>query len=112
MPQALLSFAVVAALLTIIPGLDTTLVLRAALTRDRRTAAATAAGIATGSLVWGVAAAVGASALLGAIWFAGIIVATGAAGRWLRNARSIRVIDRITGTVLIGFGLRLALQPR
>jgi threonine/homoserine/homoserine lactone efflux protein len=46
------------------PGLDTALVLRAALTRPRREAVATAAGIVTGLFVWGAAAAVGVSALL------------------------------------------------
>ena len=64
--SALLGFALVAGLLTITPGLDTALVLRAALTQDRTRAYATAAGICGGVLVWGVAAAVGISALLAA----------------------------------------------
>jgi threonine/homoserine/homoserine lactone efflux protein len=210
--QALAGFAVVAALLTIIPGLDSTLVLRSALTRGRGAAIATAGGIACGAMVWGAAAAVGASALLAAsefayrvltlagaaymvwlgasmivktfrrraslpvpeeaalppvgrrpllrawatgaatnllnpkvgvfyiatipqfiphgvsplamglvlalvhnllsaVWFAGIIVASRLASRWLRHPRAQRIIDRVTGTVLIGFGVRLALQP-
>jgi threonine/homoserine/homoserine lactone efflux protein len=209
--QAIGGFAVVATLLTIIPGLDTTLVLRSGLTKGKRVAVATAAGIESGALVWGVAAAVGASALLAAselayriltiagalymvylgvsliwksfrrsaqapvdvptidtrgrhpyvrawatgamtnllnpkvgvfyiatipqfiphgsspivmglvlaivhnlisvVWFAGIIVASSVASRWLRNARAIRIIDRITGTVLIGFGTKLAIAP-
>jgi threonine/homoserine/homoserine lactone efflux protein len=61
---AVLSFAVVAAALTVTPGLDTALVLRAALAQGRREAAATAAGIVAGLFVWGAAAAVGVSALL------------------------------------------------
>jgi threonine/homoserine/homoserine lactone efflux protein len=61
---AVLTFAVVAGVVTVTPGLDTALVLRAALTRDRREAAATAAGIVAGLFVWGAAAAVGVSALL------------------------------------------------
>jgi len=199
------SFAVVAALLTVIPGLDTALVLRAAISRGRGYAFATAVGINTGALIWGVAAAVGASALLatsevgyrmltiagaaymvwlgatmiwksfrraevvgtpevppaslwrgwmvgfgtnllnpkvgvfyiatiplfipsgappllmgvllalvhtvlGFVWFTAIIVGTGFASRWLRNARTVRVVDRLTGGVLIGFGATLALQ--
>ena len=64
--DALLSFALVAGLLTIVPGLDTALVLRSALTQGRRHAYAVALGINTGAIVWGVAAAVGASALLAA----------------------------------------------
>ncbi|MFJ9370275.1 LysE family translocator [Nocardia sp. NPDC101769] len=64
MVHALLSFAVVAGLLTIVPGLDTALVLRAAVIRNRQHAFATALGIGSGTLIWGAAAAVGASALL------------------------------------------------
>ena len=61
---AVLTFAVVAGALTVTPGLDTALVLRAALTRTRREALATAAGIVAGLFVWGAAAAAGVSALL------------------------------------------------
>lgn len=64
--SALLAFALVAGLLTVTPGLDTALVLRAALGQGRRPAWATAAGICTGLLAWGVAAAAGVSALLAA----------------------------------------------
>ncbi|VXB83247.1 LysE family translocator [Citricoccus sp. K5] len=62
--DAVLAFAVVAGLLTLVPGLDTALVLRSSLTRTRPYAWATAAGVATGAMVWGIAAAVGISALL------------------------------------------------
>ena len=68
--QALWGFALVAALLTIIPGLDTALVLRSSLTQSRTHAYATALGICSGAFVWGSAAAVGASALLHASEFA------------------------------------------
>jgi threonine/homoserine/homoserine lactone efflux protein len=61
---ALLGFAVVAAVLTVTPGLDSALVLRSALTKGRREAVATGAGIIAGLFVWGAAAAVGVSALL------------------------------------------------
>jgi threonine/homoserine/homoserine lactone efflux protein len=61
---AVLTFAVLAAVLTVTPGLDTALVLRAALARSRQEAAATAAGIVAGLFVWGAAAAAGVSALL------------------------------------------------
>lgn len=53
-------------MLTIIPGLDTTLVLRSSLTQSRAHAYATAFGICSGAFVWGAAAAVGAAALLAA----------------------------------------------
>jgi len=64
--QALLSFALVAVALTVMPGLDTALVLRTSVVRGRGHAWAAAFGIGAGCLVWGVAAAVGASALLAA----------------------------------------------
>ncbi len=198
------AFALVAGLLTIIPGVDTAVVLRTALTRGRRSAAATAAGILSGTLVWGVAASVGAAALLaaseaaytavrlagaayllylgvsmvrrslrraadlapaqpasrglwrawlrgfgvnilnpkvgvfyvalipqfipphaphlamgvllalvhdveGLAWFAAIITGAHAARRFLDRPAVHRVIERITGTVLVAFGLRIAL---
>lgn len=68
--EALVGFGVVVALLTVIPGLDTALVLRTALTRSRGAAFATALGIQAGTVVWGIAAAVGATALLAASQFA------------------------------------------
>jgi threonine/homoserine/homoserine lactone efflux protein len=49
--HSVLSFAVLGALLTITPGLDTALVLRAAVTLGRGPAFATALGV--GALAWG-----------------------------------------------------------
>lgn len=64
--EALWSFALLAGFLTILPGLDTALVLRSSLTQSRSHAYATAFGICSGAFVWGAAAAVGAAALLAA----------------------------------------------
>lgn len=64
MLQAIGSFALLAGLLTMIPGLDTALVLRATLSHGRAHGFATALGVASGSLVWGAGAAAGVSALL------------------------------------------------
>lgn len=199
---ALLSFAVVAALLTVIPGLDTAIVLRSAISQGRGHAYATALGVNCGALLWGIAAAVGASAvlaashtaytalkvtgaaymiwlgvsmlwasrkdpqlalaeptrarslraawlrgfgtnilnpkvgifylamipqfmavgvppiamgvllamvhnLIAAVWFTAMIVAAQAAKRVVTGARFSRITDRITGTVLVVFGVRL-----
>lgn len=60
--SAVIGFAVVAGLLTIVPGLDTALVLRGALTSGRAYAFATALGVNSGALVWGAGAAAGVSA--------------------------------------------------
>lgn len=210
--SAIASFAVVAGVLTIIPGLDTALVLRAAVTKGRRHAFATALGINTGALLWGAMAAVGATAVLtashvaytalriagalyliwmgtsmlrhsfrrgdsaqhdlldadppqagpadrtlvrswsrglatnllnpkigvfymamlpqfipehaphllmglalagvhdaeGMAWFSALILSAHLAGRRLRGGVAHRVLDRITGSVLIGFGIKLA----
>lgn len=210
--SAVVSFALVAGLLTITPGLDTALVLRSAITRGTKHAFATALGVNTGALVWGVSAAIGISALLsastlayavlriigaaymlwlgarmiwtslsrrqsdnddrgassaapstngwhswcqglltnllnpkigvfylavlpqfipenaaplamglllalvhdvmGMAWFAMIILGTHGIRGWLRRPSVHRTVDRITGTVLIGFGLKLGLATR
>ena len=60
----LASFALVAGLLTIVPGLDTAMVLRSTTAHGRRHGLATALGVNSGALVWGAGAAVGISALL------------------------------------------------
>jgi threonine/homoserine/homoserine lactone efflux protein len=206
--QALLGFALVAGIITIIPGLDTALILRAALTQSKKHAWASAVGIGTGSLIWGAAAAVGASALLAAsevaftilklagagymvflgvrlivtsyrmgvhelpalerpggsiraafvrgllnnllnpkvgvfyvatipqflaigiaplwmglllalvhdaesiIWFAALIYGANALRRWLNSPRVERIIDRVTGSILIAFGAVVASESR
>lgn len=87
--QALLSFALVAMLLTVMPGLDTALVLRTSIVRGRGHAWAAAFGIGAGCLVWGVAAAVGASALLAA------------------SHTAYRVLTLAGALYLVAFGARL-----
>lgn len=191
---AVATFALVALALTLTltPGLDSALVLRSALTKGRREAVATGAGIIAGLFVWGAAAAVGVSALLTAsqlaygvlrfvgagylvwfglrlllravrrdtgapesdvvvpksawraarqglatnllnpkvgvfyvalllagehglitvVWFAVLIVLASALGRRLRRPSTVRAIDGVTGTAMLGFGLKLALSDR
>lgn len=60
----LVAFTVVVMLLTMLPGIDTAQVLRAATLGGPRLAYATLAGIMAGVWVWGIAAAIGISALL------------------------------------------------
>ena len=201
--------------MTIIPGLDTALVVRTAVTQGRRQGFAVALGINTGVLIWGAAAAVGVSALLvasrlaydalrlagaaylvwlggtmlwrtwrrrgadrdnavsgqpscpaaqgsalrswsrgvatnvlnpkigafyvamlpqfipasaphllmglalagvhdaeGIAWFTVLISAAHLARRFLESGKAHKIMDRVTGTVLIGFGLKLALSNR
>lgn len=64
MGGVLATFAIVALLLSLVPGPDTLLVLRSGVRGGRRHAVAVALGCAAGSLVWGSAAALGIAALL------------------------------------------------
>ena len=64
MLQNLISFTILAGLLTMLPGLDTAQVLRSVTIGGKSSAYATVAGILTGVWIWGTAAALGISALL------------------------------------------------
>ena len=66
LPQALIAFVFAAGILTITPGLDTAIVLRASALEGRRAGTAAAAGILLGLVVWGAASAIGLTALLAA----------------------------------------------
>jgi threonine/homoserine/homoserine lactone efflux protein len=61
---ALVAFATAAGLLTIIPGLDTMLVLRTAIAEGRHRAMGAGLGICAGCLVWGLLVSVGLGAIL------------------------------------------------
>jgi threonine/homoserine/homoserine lactone efflux protein len=100
------SFAVVAGLLTIVPGLDTAMVLRSAVSLGRRHGFATAFGVSTGALMWGAAAAVGVSALLAAstaaytaVRFAGAVYMI-----WLGSRLLLRALRGIGGQPVSGAG--------
>jgi threonine/homoserine/homoserine lactone efflux protein len=64
MATALLTFAVAAALIVLLPGPDTLVVLRNLIRGGRSTAALTVAGVLTGLVVWVGAAALGLAAIL------------------------------------------------
>ncbi|GAA4242201.1 LysE family translocator [Actinomadura meridiana] len=66
MITACLTFAAVAALVTVVPGVDTMLVLRTTATRGRRTGLLAGVGVASGLLCWAAASAAGLTALLAA----------------------------------------------
>ncbi|MEP6698001.1 MAG: LysE family translocator [Pseudonocardiales bacterium] len=63
---AFVAFALVAALLTVAPGVDSLLVLRTAVVAGGRIALLAGLGVLTGLLLWAVAAGVGLAALLAA----------------------------------------------
>lgn len=70
----LLAFLAAAAVLTITPGVDTAMVLRAATIDGRRPAILASTGIALGCLIWGAAVSLGLGALLRASELAYTIV--------------------------------------
>jgi|HubBroStandDraft_6_1064221.scaffolds.fasta_scaffold04035_2 threonine/homoserine/homoserine lactone efflux protein len=205
---ALMAFAGAAGLLTIVPGLDTLLVLRTATVEGPRRAMFAGLGICTGCLVWGILVSAGLGAVFavsnlayqivriagaiymfylgirllsqrekptlqdstgetpfargslrwfirgllsnllnpkvgvfyvtflpqfipshvnvigfsvllalihdveGVLWFAALIFVTQPIARWLRNPRTTTVLNRITGSVFIFFGARLALERK
>lgn len=131
MIYAVAAFAVLSLIVTITPGPDSLLVLRSSLRGGRRTGARVAAGAACGSLAWGIASAVGVTAVLAAHHAAvtGYTLAFAAvdmviAGTWLATvawisdrARTVlhregvrQMLDRIAGAALVGLGLRVAAE--
>jgi len=91
--QALIAFVFAAALLTITPGLDTAIVLRASALEGRRAGIAAAAGITLGLMVWGAASAIGLTALLAA------------------SSLAYTALKWIGAAYLIGLGLMMMLKP-
>jgi threonine/homoserine/homoserine lactone efflux protein len=67
------------------------------------------AHVAAGPFIFLLAVIHGA---LGAVWFAALIAAASPLKRWLGRQAVVRWIDRVTGAVFLGFGLRLALDRR
>jgi threonine/homoserine/homoserine lactone efflux protein len=48
----------------------------------------------------------------GMLWFSALIIATRPLSTWLRRPRVEKSIDRTTGAVLVGLGLKLLLDRR
>ncbi len=116
----MVGFTLVAGLLTIIPGLDTAIVMRSALRGGRRHGFAAAFGVSCGTLAWGAAAAVGIAAVLEVSTVAYTIIRIAGACYmvWL-GARLLREAVRAgegrpvtAGSVLVTFGIRLGLSSR
>ena len=68
-----------------------------------------AEGVPAAPFIFGLAALHG---LMTVFWFAALIAATQPIAAALRRAAVVRWLDRITGGVFVGFGLRLALERR
>ncbi len=90
----MLAFLVAATILTVTPGVDTAMVLRAATVDGRRSAIAASLGIVLGCLVWGGAVSLGLGALL-------------------RASEMAYTIVKFAGAAyLIWLGVRLVMRPR
>ncbi|MBP2405754.1 LysE family transporter [Streptomyces syringium] len=90
--EAIGTFALIVGLLTLTPGLDTALILRTtALGHRRRVLLA------------------GVHILLAVIWACALIAFAHVLRDRLRRPSARRYLDRITGTVIAAFGIRLAL---
>ncbi|MFE7312406.1 LysE family translocator [Streptomyces sp. NPDC057555] len=104
MLTSMLWFAGVAALINVTPGLDTMLVLRTSVAHGRTGGRAAALGILAGCLAWGVATAIGLTALLTASRLAFDVLRIGGAsylvwlgGSALWQARRQRTADGAEG---------------
>lgn len=90
----LFAFVAAATVLTITPGVDTAMVLRAATMDGRRSAVAASLGIALGCLIWGAAVSLGLGALLRA------------------SALAYTVVKIAGAAYLMWLGIKLLLKPR
>ena len=90
----LLAFIAAVSILTVTPGVDTAIVLRAATADGRRAAAMAAIGIALGCLIWGAAVSLGLGALLQA------------------SEMAYTVVKLAGAAYLVWLGAKLLLQPR
>ena len=51
-------------------------------------------------------------AIEGVLWFGVLTAAVRPVSVWLRQGRVAKILDRITGTVFVGFGLTLLFEDR
>jgi threonine/homoserine/homoserine lactone efflux protein len=91
---ALAAFILAAGLLTITPGVDTAMVLRASAAQGPRAGTAAGIGVAAGLMVWGAGAALGLNALMAA------------------SSAAFAALKYAGAAYLLWLGLRLLLRPR
>jgi threonine/homoserine/homoserine lactone efflux protein len=66
-------------------------------------------GVAAGPFIFLLAVI---HAFIGSVWLGCLIAATRPISRMLKTAAVVRWLDRVTGGVFLGFGVRLALERR
>jgi len=125
MDSHLIAFVVVAGLVTVTPGADMALVARHVFGGGRRPALFAILGICLGCLVHAAASAVGRAPVLerslllagvhvgmGFVWLCAYAALLERFASLLRTGAGRRRAQAVTGTVLAGLGLRLALERR
>jgi threonine/homoserine/homoserine lactone efflux protein len=125
-------FVGISLLVIIVPGPDTVLVTKNAVLHGRGAALGTSLGVNAGLLIWTVAAAFGVAALvresavaftilklvgglfalMGLIWLCSYALLASKISDVLTRPAVRKALDRLTGVVLIGLGIRLALERR
>lgn len=90
----LLAFLTAAAILTVTPGVDTAMVLRATTVEGKRSGALAALGIGLGCLIWGLTVALGLGAMLRA------------------SELAYTVVKTIGAAYLLWLGIKLLWKPR
>jgi threonine/homoserine/homoserine lactone efflux protein len=122
-PAHFLVFIGVAAIVIVVPGPDMALVTKNAVLHGRRAALGTALGVNAGLSVWTVASALGVASIVRSsavaftalktlAWLCAYAVIAARASGVLRRPRVKAALDRLTGVVLIGLGVRLATERR
>ena len=105
--ESLVSFTLAACILTLTPGLDTVLVLRQLMTAGASSARKAALGVALVNVGLYMFSLAVIHVLLSLIWFMLLIAAGQTSMNAWRHPATGTWVNRVTGVILIGFGLKL-----
>ncbi|GAA1309340.1 LysE family transporter [Pseudonocardia xinjiangensis] len=116
------TFVIAVLLISASPGPAMALIMRRAALHGFRGAVPTVLGLEAGLYVWALLAAGGFAALVAAsevaylvleiAFYLAIAAGVARAGTWFRRPRIRRRLEAVSGTVLVGLGVRLAVASR
>lgn len=104
------TFVLTCLLLAVVPGPSFAVLINQSVRHGRTAGLATVLGNTTGLLIWAVASAFGLTALIKASEVA--FVAIGLVRRTLSRPAVQARVEQISGVVLVGLGLRMAVMSR
>ena len=120
------AFVPVAIVVTLTPGAGTAMIVRNALRGGSRAGLLTILGNSIGVVAWALLSVLGISALVAAsevafvalevtgavvlVWYTTLAVAVSRAKQAVVRTRVARWMERVTGAVLLGLGVRVALE--